>query len=204
MSNIGILAFGSVMSDPGKEICPLIVCRIPTETPFPIEFVRLSSKRGDAPTVAPHSSGNPVKAEVLVLSDSVQIEEAKSLLWRRETRKEHSGKRYHKSSSPDAVLICDAPGFCGLGHVLYTDFNLDGKLENPDPHSLACAAIRSVSKASPGQDGISYLMNLIDWGVETSLTRQYENEILTMTGTDSLAEAYELINSRTMSKSQRR
>ena len=189
------MAYGSLISDPGIEIDPQIARRVPTTTPFPVEYARLSRKRGGAPTVVPHSSGIPVMAEVLVLSDSVQLAEAKNLLWRRETRKEHSGQLYRESNSPNAVVIRDAPEFCGLDHVLYTDFNPKGKLENPDSRSLACAAIRSVAKASPGQDGISYLMSLIDVGVETALTLRYVAEILALTGTGSLAEALGLLRS---------
>ncbi len=195
MRSVGILAYGSLISDPGIEIGPQIARRVPTTTPFPVEYARLSRTRGGAPTVVPHSSGNPVMAEVLVLSDSVQLAEAKNLLWRRETRKENSGELYRGSNSPNAVVIRDAPGFCGLDHVLYTDFNPQGKLENPDPCLLACAAVRSVAKARSEQDGISYLMNLIHVDVETALTPRYVAEILALTGTGSLAEALGLLRS---------
>ena len=131
MRGVGILAYGSLISDPGIEIGPQIARRVPTTTPFPVEYARLSGTRGGAPTVVPHSSGNPVMAEVLVLSDSVQLAEAKNLLWRRETRKEHSGQLYRESNSANAVVIRDAPEFCGLDHVLYTDFNPKGKLLRP-------------------------------------------------------------------------
>ncbi len=86
MRGVGILAYGSLISDPGIEIHPQIVRRVPTTTPFPVEYARISEKRGGAPTVVPHSSGNPVKAEVLVLSDSVLLAEAANLLWRRVLR----------------------------------------------------------------------------------------------------------------------
>ncbi len=105
MKGVGILAYGSLISDPGIKIGPQIARRVPTTTPFPVEYARLSATtRGGAPTVVPHSSGNPVIAEVLVLSDSVQLAEAKNLLWRRETRKEHSGQLYRESNSPNAVV----------------------------------------------------------------------------------------------------
>ncbi|MBZ5554571.1 MAG: N-6 DNA methylase [Acidobacteriia bacterium] len=189
MSSVGILAYGSLINDPGIEIGPSIVRRVPTTTPFAVEYAWLSKTRGGAPTVVPYSSGNPVNAEVLVLSDSIRLEEARSMLWRRETRKELSGQLYSERNSVNAVLIRDVPGFCGLDHVLYTDFNPQGELVNPDPLSLARAAISSVPKASPGQDGISYLMSLIQVGVETALTPSYVAEILALTGTTSLAEA---------------
>lgn len=187
---IGILAYGSLINDPGSKIKSLIVQRIQTVTPFPVEYCQLSGKtRGGAPTVAPHHSGNPVKAEVLVLSDSVSLDEATDLLWRRETRQEGSGKKYEKKQSPNAVIIRDNQGFCGLEHVLYTDFNSDGKIADPTPILLAKAAVDSVKGAELGKDGINYLIELKDSGVVTSLTEKYSNEILQLTGTKTLSDA---------------
>lgn len=196
MTSVGILAYGSLIRDPGVEINPLIVRRLPSTTPFPVEYARLSRSRGGAPTVVPHSSGCPVKAEVLVLSDSVSLAQAESLLWRRETRKEGSDRAYRESTEPNAVLVRDEPGLCGLGHVLYTDFNPGGKLTDPDPKALAEAAIGSVAKAPPGKDGISYLVDLIDAGVETELTPGYIEQILAMTGAASLPEALDSLKTR--------
>lgn len=196
MSGIGVLAYGSIIMDRGSEIGPLIVRRIQMKTPFPVEYARLSRNRGGAPTVVPHSSGCPVKAEVLVLPESVSLQEAKNLLWRRETRREGSGQQYRESTSSNSVVVRDVQGFCGLAHVLYTDFNPSGKLSNPDPRTLAKAAIDSVASAPRGKDGISYLMDLVNTGVVTALTLRYQEEILTLTGSATLAEAYGLVRAR--------
>ncbi len=196
MTDIGILAYGSLILDAGTEISPLIERRIATMTPFLVEYARLSKKRGGAPTVVPHSSGCPVKAEILVLPNSIPLEEAKNMLWRRETRREGSGQAYRERSSPDTVLIRDKPGFCCLNHVLFTDFNDAGKLSNPDPKILAKAAVDSVAIAPRGKDGISYLMNLISAGVMTLLTPGYQAEILALTESTTLSEAYCLARAR--------
>jgi hypothetical protein len=188
MSGVGILAYGSLMSDPGPEIGPLIALRIPTTTPFPVEYARLSGKRGGAPTVVPHEAGGAVKAAVLVLPETVSLAQAKDLLWRRETRNEGSNRKYQEKSSPNAVLVRDWPGW-GLDHVVYTDFHSTGKLTIPDPSELAAAAVKSVAAAPRGQHGISYLMDCIRHGVKTPLTDRYQAEILAQTGTSSLAEA---------------
>ncbi len=193
MSGIGILAYGSLIAEPGPEIGPLIQRRITTKTPFPVEYARLSRTRGGAPTVTPHSSGVPVNAEVLVLCDATSLDEAKSLLWRRETRKIGSGRVYRDDTSSGAVVVRDWPGFCNLEHVLYTDFNSCGKLEVVDPRKLATAAVNSVARAAEGKDGISYLMDLISAGVVTALTSTYESEILRQTGTTTLAAALNVI-----------
>lgn len=193
MTSIGILAYGSLISDPGVEIYPLVIRRIQTTTPFPVEYARLSRTRGESPTVVPFTAGKPVKAVVLVLSEAVSIDEARNLLWRRETRKEGSGRVYHEEASPSAVVIRDTPGFCGLGHVLYTDFNSSGKIQQPNAYELAKAAIASVEKAPPGKDGISYLMSLIKAGVETTLTPEYVTQVLAQTYRTSLNDAFDKV-----------
>lgn len=188
-STVGMLAYGSLIADPGVEIVPLIAGRIASRTPFSVEYARFSRTRGGAPTVVPHSFGSAVKAEVLILDDAVTVTEAQSLLWRRETRNEGSGKIYRETRDPNAVVIRDAPGFCDVAHVLYTDFNPEGKIANPDPQTLASAAIGSVEHAEPGKDGISYLIGLLEAGVETALTPRYVAEILARTGAADLAGA---------------
>ncbi len=140
MSRIGILAYGSLISDPGIELGPQIADRIPTSTPFPVEYGRYSNSRGGGPTVVPHSSGEPVRAEVLVLKETVSLGDAKDMLWRRETRNEGTRRNYVASSQPGRVLVSDKPGFHDLDHVLYTDFNESGKIPNPNPKQLANAA----------------------------------------------------------------
>ena len=187
--SVGILAYGSLMADPGVEIDPLIARRFETLTLFAVEFGRLSATRGGAPTVVPHTSGKRVKAEVLVLIEGVASDEARNLLWRRETRNEGSTRVYRESARPNAVIVRDLPGVGGLAHVLYTDFNPEGKIADPNPTSLADAAIASVGRAAPGKDGISYLMCLLDAGVETELTSRYVAEILARTGTSDLQGA---------------
>ena len=51
----------------------------------------------------------------------------------------------------------------------------------PRPEELAKRAVESVGKADEGKDGISYLMNAIACGIETSLTPAYRAEILKLT-----------------------
>jgi hypothetical protein len=95
--------------------------------------------------------------------------------------------------SPNSVIVRDALGFGGLDHVIYTDFNPSGKVAFPDPRELARAAIDSVMKAKAGQDGISYLRELLSAGVVTALTGRYVNEILAQTNSNSLSDALDSI-----------
>ena len=92
---LGILAYGSLIKDPGPEIARRIKFRLKTVTPFPVEYGRYSGKtRGGAPTVVKHDKGAPVAAEILVLDDKVSFEDARDMLWRRERHKEGSGETY--------------------------------------------------------------------------------------------------------------
>jgi hypothetical protein len=195
MNEIAILAYGSLISDPGPEIEPLIVRRVQTDTPFPVEYGRLSRSRGGAPTLVPHSLGAPVKGELLILADSASLTDAKNILYRREIRKALTNRQYAVGTSPNAVLVQDLPGFCGVAHVLYTDFHAAGKIASPQPEKLAKAAVDSVSSAPPGKDGISYLIAAIDAGVKTPRTDEYREGVFSLTKTSNLVDALKSLSS---------
>lgn len=189
MEFVGILAYGSLIQDPGSEILPRLTRRIRVQTPFGVEFGRYSNTRGGAPTLVPHPCGRPVNAEILVLRDGIGLDEARDLLWRRETRKEGTDLRYRRGSSPNSVLVEGCGPMCGVAHVLYTDFRSTGKVAEPDVDKLAERAIASASKARIGKDGITYLIEVTEAGVETWLLSAYQNEILRLTSSETLAEA---------------
>ena len=187
---VGILAFGSLIGDPGSEIAPKIVMRIKTPTPFGVEYGRYSiATRGGAPTLVPHDAGAPVSGEILVLDDTVTIDEARNMLWRRERRREGTGETYLDGTSPNSVLVrqwADSP--C-VSTVLYTDFPPDGKTAKPAANELATHAIESVKKADTAKDGITYLLDAMAAGIKTPLTDSYYKEILLQTKSRSLEEA---------------
>jgi hypothetical protein len=198
--NVGILAYGSVISDPGSEIASVTVNSINADSPFKIEFGRSSRMRDGAPTLVPvQEGGAKVKAVVIVLAPSVSEQEAADLLWRRETRKVGSGRRYSPPAHPRAnnVLVKELKDFAGLDVVLYTDFPPSGKLKNPTPQQLAELAIES-AKAPAGakaMDGISYLIAVKDSGIRTPLMPEYEKQILTRTASTDLKRALNKIKS---------
>jgi len=68
MTTVGILAYGSLIADPGPEIEPAIVDRIKCETPFKVEFARTSKRRAGAPTLVPYKAGGQVSSELLVVA----------------------------------------------------------------------------------------------------------------------------------------
>lgn len=186
---VGVLAFGSLVEDPGQELEAAITMRIETQTPFPVEYGRFSGRtRGGAPTLVPHCAGAPVRAEILVLDDGVSITDARDMLWRRERRRVGSGETYVEGTTADSVLVRshESPW---VETVLYTDFNAEGKIAYPAPEDLARRALQSVQKANAGKDGISYLMSAIGHGIETRLTAAYKAEVLRQTQTNSLTDA---------------
>ncbi len=179
---IGILAFGSLLSDCGAEIkCSTERIIDDVETPFPIEFARISQTRGGAPTLVPvKTGGEKVKGKIFCLKSTISLEEAKNILYRREINKVCSGLIYKQPDNEESgkVLIKeDYENFECCEIVVYTDFNECGK-ENLSPEQLANKAIESVCEAKEGKDGITYLLGVKANGVHTPLMDEYEREIV--------------------------
>jgi hypothetical protein len=99
-ASLGILAFGSLIDDPGVEIEAALVGRkLNVPTPFGAEFARSSTKREGAPTLVPlERGGTPVAGQILLLNVSEQ--EAKDRLWRRETNRVGQGGHYTRHANP--------------------------------------------------------------------------------------------------------
>ncbi|MGI9050385.1 MAG: hypothetical protein ACR2GU_13600 [Rubrobacteraceae bacterium] len=192
---VGILAYGSLSDDPGKEISPLIVGRIrDTRTPFLVEFARRSRTRDGAPTLAPVSEGgDSVKASVLVLEEYVSEGEATDMLWRRETRREGSDEGYEATAnpSPNTMLVRRLEDFEGVDVVLYAEIRAN--IQNLNPRKLAELAVCRSRAGREGRDGIAYLIGVKKNGVEMPMMPEYEREILRITGSESLGDAREML-----------
>ena len=190
---IGILAYGSLIPNPGAEIEPATVRRITgVETPFKIEFSRSSRVRDRAPTLVPVERGGArVSGVVLVLHESVTETSAQDMLYRRERNRVGSGD-VHADVDPadgDSAFLGRLDSFAGLDVVFHAA--LRANIEEPTPELLAHLAIASTGAPSgaTGRDGISYLMDAKDSGIVTPLMSPYEAEILRLTGGRDLAEA---------------
>lgn len=191
---IGILAFGSLIEEPGSEIAGITVDRRNVLTPFNVEFARSSETRYGAPTLVPvDKGGSSVRSLILVCADSVTQGQGIDMLWRRETRQVGTGKHYTVPKKPTAksILIRSLQGFAGLDYVLYTDFYEIGKIQNPTAKDLAKLAIASAKRSvnKEGIDGISYLISAKRSGIATTLMPEYEREILRQTDSQSLEQA---------------
>lgn len=196
MKKIGILAYGSLIENPGCEISPLIRLSIKNvETPFSIEFARKSKKRGHAPTVVPVDKGGaPVNATILVLAEDLDIEHVKDLVWRRETGNQTSKNHYTPSVKPSVnhVVVEEINDFHGVEKVLYV--KIGSNIENLTPKLLAELAVKSAGgkAGETEEDGISYLISLKRQNIMTPLMPEYEEEILVATGAQSLEKAYDV------------
>jgi hypothetical protein len=191
----GILAYGSLINDPGEEIAAAtaeIMCD-GIMTPFPVEFARSSRTRAGAPTLVPvPAGGSRVPGRVFVLREDVSDQEARDMLWRRETGRKGRlpNLAEHSNPGPNDVVIDNVVDFHGIRMVLYT--RIASNIAPLTPQRLAELALRSArcgEVAAKGRDGISYLMAALGNGAHTKLSAAYEAELLRQTGAATLAEA---------------
>lgn len=197
---VGILAYGSLIDNPGIELGPLIVDRIPCETPFKVEFARVSASRNNAPTLIPVQEGGKfIKAQILVLNEVVKIEAARSMLWRRERHVTDVSQNYSRPQNPgvNTVLVEEIHDFHNIECVIYTSIGKNIEREIT-PQLLADYAIASIG-ANAGameKDGIRYLFAAKKNGIITEFSEAYENEIIKRTNTRSLREAIQKLDSK--------
>ena len=199
---LGILAYGSLIDDPGYEIFEVIKSRIECETPFNVEFARKSKTRSDAPTLIPvDNGGSKVNAVILVLKDEIDIENATTILWRRECHKVGSKEVYVPKNKPNEnqIDIKIWLNHMNVEKVLYTSIgcNIDQPITG---EILADLAIQSIlSEAGRDElDGLRYLLATKRNKITTVLSEEYENQILSKTETKSLEEAIEQLDRKRM------
>jgi hypothetical protein len=187
---IGILAYGSLIDDPGDEIRQATVCTLieGIVTPFRIEFARTSKKRKGAPSLVPVDAGGAhVPARIFVLN--VDEAEAANRLYRREINAIGKGVVYTPRRNPgkDDVVVERISAFAEVDTVLYT--RIGANIENLTAKRLAAHAIQSAKNLKDDRDGITYLMRAKRNGITTPLSAAYEQEVLRATGTGTLEEA---------------
>ena len=197
MHHVAILAYGSLIEDPGQEMQAAIVRRIENvQTPFAVEFAHSSRNRDGAPILIPvRKGGSQVRALILVLNEKVTLEEAESMLWRRETNRIGSLETYSHplTPGPNTVIVERLHAFHGIDTVLYT--RIAENISPLTPETLADLAIDSVRSRAGAQqrDGISYLMAAKRNGINTPLMEEYEREILNAAPANTLEEARQVL-----------
>ena len=192
VSTLGILAYGSLIDDPGAELQEIIIDQIPgVMTPFSIEFARSSWTRDGAPVLVPvGTGGTPVSGVILLLREGISEQEVMDRLYRREIHRVGSWKCYDHQLDGDLnpMRIGRCADLSEVKTLLYASFLQN--IPNPTPEGLACLVIESAKAGAGarGKDGIRYLIDAKWNGIQTPLTDGYEREILRQTGTQSLEE----------------
>lgn len=156
---IGVLAYGSLISDPGEELAAAIIGeKRGVITPFHVEFARSSNGRRGAPTLVPVASGGrPVQA--VIFEVGISAHEACDIVYRREVNAVSSGRKYVEpdSTKTNAVRLDLFEKFEGFDVVVST--RMSPNIEKPSGDLLADLAITSARGLRDGRDGISYLLN---------------------------------------------
>lgn len=190
---IGVLAYGSLISDPGEELAAAIIGeKRGVITPFHVEFARSSQGRCGAPTLVPvASAGRPVRA--VIFEVGISVHEACDIVYRREVNAVSSGRKYIEpdSTKTNAVRLDQFENFEGFDVVIST--RMSPNIEKPSGDFLADLAITSARRLRDGRDGISYLLNAKTHGIETELSAAYEQAILKRTRATDLAEALKTV-----------
>ncbi|EAZ81327.1 hypothetical protein [Algoriphagus machipongonensis] len=192
---IGILAFGSLIDDPGKELQNIIKDRKEgIITPFNVEYGRKSNKRGNAPTLIPVSNGGQkVAATLLILKEDLLLDQVKNMLYRREINKVGTNVTYteREHPTPNQLVIQEHRDISDVN--IYLTANYGCNLAEITSDILADLAIESFKSTGveKGRDGISYLKNNIDNKIITPLTEDYRKAILKKMKAKSLEEIIE-------------
>jgi cation transport regulator ChaC len=192
MSILGILAYGSLIDNPGSELSEIIESQLVTTTPFNVEYARSSSSRDGAPTLAVvQGCGAPVKAILYLLDQAVSLEDAIDILFRREMHEPAGSTRKYNQLHPGAVQVEILTDFQNVSTVLYTKTTITHP--NTSADELADLAIQSAYQAAGRkcEDGICYLRDMKNCGVVTAITDDYEKAILSKLGVKDLQEAWE-------------
>lgn len=179
-AELAVFAYGSLIDDPGGLGTHLVERRA-ADSPFNVEFARSALSRGGAPSLAPYESGGPVRGQLLLLdlTDSLPGRARVERLLR---------ERERAPAEIEEILRWTEL----LGHpAAYVALPIN--LPGPTPARLAELALASVAalhrSGEVERNGIRYLRNAIDAGIETPLTPAYRDELLRRTGADSLEQA---------------
>src|SRR5260370_18326038 len=106
----------------------------------------------------------------MVMRDDVAPDLAADMLWRRETH-QTGRQRYGRPDviGREDVIVETIHDLSGVRTVLYV--KIGPNINRLSARTLAELAINSMQTAFPGNDGITYLMDVKRCGVETPLTR---------------------------------
>lgn len=153
---MAILAYGSLIAQPGRRLEAMTAERRPWRTPFPVEYARLSRRWGWGPVLVIDDRGAPVNGLLLVLRANVTLGAAVAALAARE------------GSRPEAVVdVPGVPDLTAIAAALPSNLGAIGL----DPEALADRAIASIRHGR--RNGVAYLLAAVRSGVVTPRTPAY-------------------------------
>ena len=174
---VAILAYGSLLSEPGSVLATRIVAVEACRTPFPVEYGRASARWGGGPVLVPHARGAEVMGALLLLADDVELGDAVEMLAAREGLNDARGVVQVEMPVERLVLAASLPR----------------NLPAPDMTADALAR-RSVESARHGaRNGIAYLAAALRAGIVTPLSARYAARVLEMVGVPTLDDAERLL-----------
>jgi hypothetical protein len=181
VQRLAVLAYGSLLAHPGDWLGRNMQQLIRCETPFGVEYLGCAKNgRGGAPTLVRSNSHRRVFGGLIILPQT-DAEESLTEVKRRVAERERTTK---------ASQVKDDLDMFGY-RVVYSDFAV--QFDNPSAATLAKAAIESVTKCYEDghtfMNGIRYLRDNLEWGVETELSLRYRDAILASTKVDTLEKA---------------
>jgi cation transport regulator ChaC len=137
---IGILAYGSLIANPGDEIQASTQHVIhDIDTPFEVEYARSSTGRAGAPTLVlvPNGKGGRVRSCIFVLKENITLETAQDMLYRREINRVGGSQTYPKpkAEAKNAIFIRQLPSDGDCTPILYTDISYSQKTKIAEIYS---------------------------------------------------------------------
>lgn len=170
---VAVLAYGSLLDEPGPELAAVTIGRRPCRTPFGVEYGRASQRWGGGPVLVPHARGAPVTGALLLLGQSVTLGAAVEMLAAREGLPD--GRGVVEVALPGGLLVLAA--------------SLPRNLPAPDMEPGALARRAAASVANGPRNGVAYLRRALASGIETRLTQRYQAALLRLTGAETLEAA---------------
>jgi hypothetical protein len=167
---VAVLAYGSLIGEPGPRLAAMIADRETVTTPFPVEFGRASRRWGDGPVLTVDPRGAPVAGRLLVLHASVGLGDAVMTLAEREGCPPGPAIVQVDLGRPLTVLACALPR------------NLSRRMIEPD--ALADRALASLVHGP--RNGVAYLAAALEAGIATPRIGPYAEAVLERAGAADL------------------
>ena len=144
--SLGILAFGSLIGDPGPELASKDYDAHQDTYAIPSRVRQIQRKtRGGAPTLVPHDAGGPVRPRFSCWTTLSALPMRRTCCGDEKHGRLARARAIRRARPPTRVGETYYGSPC-VSDVLYTDFHPEGKIERLSAEELAKRAIQSVDR----------------------------------------------------------